>query len=235
MAIGLGLIFGIMLPINFFSPYKSLSITEFWQKWHITLGKFLKDYLYIPLGGNRISKIITLRNLFIVAFLSGIWHGAGFGFIIWGVLHGLAMVLHRVWRFLLESKRNSYFLQTRLYKIFCWFVTFNFLNISWVFFRAENVNGAINLLKGMFGIVWMESSTKISRMKQLADNTADRNEILIYLIVAFILCLGFKNSIQKLETFEPNYKNAILSGVFIYISLIILAITPYVEFIYFNF
>ena len=234
MAIGLGLIFGIMLPINFFSPYKSLSITEFWQKWHITLGKFLKDYLYIPLGGNRISKIITLRNLFVVAFLSGIWHGAGFGFIIWGVLHGLAMVFHRVWRFLLESKRDSYFLQTRLYKIFCWFLTFNFLNISWVFFRAENVNGAINLLKGMFGIVWIELP-EITNISKAIARLGGEIKTPIFLIFAFILCLGFKNSIQRLETFEPNYKNAILSGAFIYISLITLAISPYVEFIYFNF
>ena len=97
MAIGLGLMFGIILPINFNSPYKSLSITEFWRRWHITLGRFLKDYLYIPLGGNRFGKVLTLRNLFIVAFLSGIWHGAGWGFVIWGALHGVAMVIHRIY------------------------------------------------------------------------------------------------------------------------------------------
>ncbi len=96
MAVGLGLMFNIRLPINFNSPYKSLNITDFWRRWHITLGRFLKAYLYIPLGGNQnnaykqskiydmLNKILTLRNLFIVAFISGVWHGAGFGFIIWG-------------------------------------------------------------------------------------------------------------------------------------------------------
>ncbi|MGX2983836.1 MBOAT family O-acyltransferase, partial [Helicobacter sp. 23-1045] len=148
MAMGLALMFGIVLPLNFNSPYKSLNIAEFWRRWHITLGRFLKECLYIPLGGNRgkgnssltrpsrelekfsfdrpqvlsqsnfsaqptnlaqdtriandlknkmATKILTLRNLFIVAFLSGIWHGAGWGFVIWGVLHGVAMVIHRIY------------------------------------------------------------------------------------------------------------------------------------------
>ncbi|MGX2972794.1 MBOAT family O-acyltransferase, partial [Helicobacter sp. T3_23-1059] len=97
MAMGLALMFGIVLPLNFNSPYKSLNIAEFWRRWHITLGRFLKECLYIPLGGNRMGKILNLRNLFIVAFLSGIWHGAGWGFVIWGVLHGVAMVIHRIY------------------------------------------------------------------------------------------------------------------------------------------
>ncbi|WP_334094883.1 MBOAT family O-acyltransferase [Helicobacter typhlonius] len=114
MAIGLGLLFGIMLPINFNSPYKSLNISAFWRRWHMTLGRFLKEYVYIPLGGNKntkyhsskhydfINKLLTLRNLFIVAFLSGIWHGAGWGFVIWGVLHGSAMCVHRIYGLILE-------------------------------------------------------------------------------------------------------------------------------------
>ena len=97
MAIGLGLLFGIMLPINFNSPYKALNIADFWRRWHMTLGRFLKEYVYIPLGGNKINKLFTLRNLFIVAFLSGIWHGAGWGFVIWGGLHGVVMCAHRVY------------------------------------------------------------------------------------------------------------------------------------------
>ncbi|TLD84229.1 MBOAT family O-acyltransferase, partial [Helicobacter sp. MIT 05-5294] len=157
MAIGLGLFFGIVLPINFNSPYKSLNITEFWRKWHITLGRFLKDYLYIPLGGNRLGKILTLRNLFIVAFLSGIWHGAGFGFIIWGALHGVAMCVHRIYTWVckewVESLKG---LPKKIYSLCCWILTFNFINITWIFFRAENLQGALNLLKGMFGIVWVE-------------------------------------------------------------------------------
>lgn len=136
MAIGLGLFFGIMLPLNFNSPYKSLNISEFWRRWHITLGRFLKDYLYIPLGGNRnlkyqdskfygiLNQILTLRNLFIVAFLSGIWHGAGWGFIIWGVLHGSAMCVHRIYGLILErfQLQKKSFLRSKIYKSFVGFL-----------------------------------------------------------------------------------------------------------------
>lgn len=229
MAIGLGLLFGILLPINFNSPYKSLNITEFWRKWHITLGRFLKNYLYIPLGGNRGSKLLTLRNLFLVAFLSGVWHGAGFGFIIWGALHGLAMCLHRTYGYVLEALnlKKATFLQSRLYKVLCWIVTFNFLNIAWVFFRAENLQGAFNLLVGMFGVVWVELPSK--RVTSLIlDN-------ILGLILALILVLCFSNSMQKLDSFKPTLKQAIFTGILLYVALISLAVTPYVEFIYFNF
>ena len=231
MAIGLGLLFGILLPINFNSPYKALNIAEFWRKWHITLGRFLKDYLYIPLGGNRGSKLLTLRNLFIVAFLSGIWHGAGWGFVIWGALHGLAICTHRVYGYALESfnLRANAFLQSRFYKVLCWIVTFNFLNMTWVFFRAENLQGALNLLQGMFGIVWVELPAKIAPM--LLANI----EMLIYIVLAFILVLFFSNSVQKLDSFKPNLKQAVLTGILFYAALVSLAITPYTEFIYFNF
>ena len=237
MAIGLGLFFGILLPINFNSPYKSLNITEFWRKWHITLGKFLKDYLYIPLGGNKGSKILTLRNLFIVAFLSGIWHGAGFGFVIWGALHGIAMCLHRAYGYLLESFnwQKSAFLQSRFYKILCWFLTFNFLNLTWIFFRSENLQGALNLLQGMFGIVWVELPEKARHIPKLLAHLEGRNETLFYLIIGFIVILCAKNSIELLEDFKPSWKNVFFAGILFYISIVTLSITPYVEFIYFNF
>ncbi|MGL4867793.1 MAG: MBOAT family O-acyltransferase, partial [Cetobacterium sp.] len=96
MAMGIALMFNIILPLNFNSPYKSTSIQEFWKRWHMTLGRFLTNYLYIPLGGNRKGELKTLRNLLIVFLASGIWHGAGWNFIIWGALHGLAILIHRV-------------------------------------------------------------------------------------------------------------------------------------------
>lgn len=235
MAIGLGLFFGIVLPINFNSPYKSLNIADFWRRWHITLGRFLKDYLYIPLGGNKRGKILTLRNLFIVAFLSGIWHGAGFGFIIWGALHGVALCVHRIYTWVckewVESLKG---LPKKIYSIFCWILTFNFINITWIFFRAENLQGALNLLKGMFGIVWVEMPDKI-RAPKILEQIAGRNDTLIYLILAFIVVLCFNNSIQKLETFKPTYYNAFIAEILLLVSLITLMTTPYTEFIYFNF
>ncbi|MCV3348828.1 MBOAT family protein [Campylobacter sp. RKI_CA19_01128] len=232
MAIGIALFFSIKLPINFNSPYKALSISDFWRRWHITLGKFLKDYLYIPLGGNRVSKIINLRNLFIVAFVSGVWHGAGWGFVIWGVLHGLAMVLHRIYSFITT---NAKFKESIIYKIFAWFVTFNFINLAWIFFRSENLQGAINLLKAMFGITWMELPIKWHRMKESLAQISGSNETLIYIIVCMILCIGFKNSIEKLENFKASYINSLLVMLFLYIALITLGVVPYTEFIYFNF
>lgn len=232
MAIGIALFFSIKLPINFNSPYKALNISDFWRRWHITLGKFLKDYLYIPLGGNRVSKIINLRNLFIVAFVSGVWHGAGWGFVIWGVLHGLAMVLHRIYAFITP---NVKFKESIIYKIFAWFVTFNFINLAWIFFRSENLQGAINLLKAMLGITWMELPIKWHRMKESLAQISGSNETLIYIIVCMILCIGFKNSIEKLEKFKASYINSLLVMLFLYIALITLGVVPYTEFIYFNF
>lgn len=232
MAIGLGLMFGIMLPINFNSPYKSLNITDFWRRWHITLGRFLKDYLYIPLGGNRFGKLLTLRNLFIVAFLSGVWHGAGWGFVIWGALHGVAMVIHRIYQYFDISLRYA---NSKIYKIFCWFITFNFINISWIFFRSQNIDCALNLLKGMFGIVWVELPDKARHIPKLLLNIDGRNETLFFIIIAFIITLSCKNSIEFLNRFNPNLKNAIFAGLLLYIALITLSITPYTEFIYFNF
>ncbi|TLE00660.1 MBOAT family protein [Helicobacter muridarum] len=281
MAIGLGLLFNIMLPINFYSPYKSLNITEFWRKWHITLGRFLKSYIYIPLGGNRNdkhnrdtnkdyidkrrinkyiytklkiehihNKIFTLRNLFIVACISGVWHGAGIGFIIWGILHGIAMVIHRIYSWWIDSIRDSKdndaknnkirgilisFLDSKIYKILCWIVTFNFINITWVFFRAENLQGALNLLKGMFGIVWVEIPHKARLVPHFLENIYGRNDTLIYIVLAFIMCLGLKNSVEITGKFRVNAMWAIFTMVILYTSVIILIINPYSEFIYFSF
>ena len=181
--------------------------------------------------GNRFGKILTLRNLFIVAFLSGIWHGAGWGFVIWGALHGVAMVIHRIYLYFDISLRYA---NSKIYKIFCWFITFNFLNITWIFFRSQNLDGALNLLKGMFGVVWIELPQKL-RFPLILEQIGGRNDTIIYLIIALIITLIRKNSIEMLNSFKPNLKNAIFAGLLLYIALITLSITPYVEFIYFNF
>ncbi|VEH95015.1 MBOAT family O-acyltransferase [Campylobacter insulaenigrae] len=232
MAIGLGLFFGIKLPVNFNSPYKALNISDFWKKWHITLGKFFKVYMYIPLGGNKISKILNLRNLFIVAFISGFWHGASWGFIIWGILHGLAMVIHRIYTFAIP---NAHFKENIIYKIFAWFTTFNFINVSWIFFRSENLQGAINLLKSMFGIVWVDLPIKWYRTKETLLDINGNNETFFYIIIAFIICLYFKNSIYYMEIIKPNYKFIFLTAFSLYVELITLYSASYIEFIYFNF
>nr|WP_233704071.1 MBOAT family O-acyltransferase [Helicobacter mesocricetorum] len=230
MAIGLALLFGIKLPINFNSPYKSLNISDFWRRWHITLGRFFKNYLYIPLGGNKRGVALTIGNLFIVAFLSGLWHGAGFGFIIWGILHGIALSLHKLYN-LYCPLSNS---QNLFYKIACWLVTFNFVNISWIFFRAQNLQAASNLLQGMFGLLWIDLPQKL-RIPKILENIEGRNDTLIFLVLGFVLIFCFQNSTKALESFTPNTKNALLTGALLYTALLSLALTPYSEFIYFNF
>lgn len=167
-----------------------------------------------------------------MAFLSGIWHGAGFGFIIWGSLHGVAMVIHRVYSGFVEQWR---FRESRIYKIFCWFLTFNFVNLSWIFFRSENLSGAINLLKGMFGVVWVELPEKATRIPRLLEGIGGRNDTVFFVVISFIIVLFCSNSIQKLETFRLDFKNMIIAALCLYIALFTMAVTPYVEFIYFNF
>ncbi|WP_333909661.1 MBOAT family O-acyltransferase [Vibrio sp. SCSIO 43137] len=142
MAIGLGLLFNIKLPTNFNNPYRACNIQDFWRRWHITLSNWLKSYIYIPLGGNRKGLIMTLVNVFITAFVSGVWHGANWTFILWGALHGIAMITHRVW-----SLTNI-----KLPILVSWFLTFIFIVITWVIFRSENVTDATNIVCSMFGI-----------------------------------------------------------------------------------
>ncbi len=141
MAIGLGFMFNIKLPLNFNSPYKALNIQDFWRRWHITLSLFLRDYLYIPTGGSRGSHIKTYSNLMLTFIVGGLWHGAGWTFIFWGFLHGLALVLHRIW--------HSWGL--RMSPLLARSMTFLFVCFAWVFFRATSWKEAIKVLKGAWG------------------------------------------------------------------------------------
>jgi len=155
MAIGLALLFGLRLPINFNSPYKSRSIIEFWRCWHITLSTWLRDYLYIPLGGNRGGEWARLRNVFITFLLGGIWHGAGWTFVIWGALHGTYNVTNHLLRnkFAPAPAREGWL--RSFIKQACVLLL---VMIAWVFFRAKTVGGAIGILQSMAFIVPAEAS-----------------------------------------------------------------------------
>jgi alginate O-acetyltransferase complex protein AlgI len=142
MAIGASLLFNIWLPINFNSPYKALDIQSFWRRWHITLSSFLRDYLYIPLGGNRCGATRAYFNLFITFILGGLWHGATWMFVIWGALHGCGLLVHRLWRTT----------HLQLPRAVAWVMTFIFVNVTWVFFRAKSLDDAIRILMGMVDI-----------------------------------------------------------------------------------
>lgn len=150
MAIGLSLMFNVRLPINFNSPYKSLSIIEFWRCWHITLSRFLRDYLYIPLGGSRDGKIRRYVNLLITMLLGGLWHGAGWTFVIWGGLHGVYLVINHAWRGLKE--RMGWRDGGSGARFGAGLLTFLAVVVGWVFFRADNFTVAMDMLNGMVGM-----------------------------------------------------------------------------------
>ncbi|MDF1874423.1 MBOAT family protein [Sulfurimonas sp. SAG-AH-194-I05] len=221
MAIGIALLFNIKLPINFNSPYKALSIQEFWRRWHITLSRFLRDYVYIPLGGNRVSHFRIYTNLMITFVLGGIWHGAGFTFIIWGFLHGFALVIHKIWQ-------NA---GLKLNKYFAWFVTFNFINITWVFFKAENIEQALTLLHSMF--IYKDFDIHIYQVKYILANTLANDKLIVVFVVSFFLSFLFKNSIELMNNFQATKKSA---GIIIVMGVIaLLEMHQVSEFLYFNF
>lgn len=143
MAIGLGLMLGFVFPKNFNSPYLAISITDFWRRWHISLSSWLRDYLYIPLGGNRKGEMRTYGNLMTVMLLGGLWHGASWNFVVWGGLHGLFLMLERV-----AGKSSFYRAFPRVLQVGC---TFLLLLLTWVFFRGETLSHSVQYLLSMFG------------------------------------------------------------------------------------
>ncbi len=151
MAIGIGRMFGIKLPLNFHSPYKAVNIIDFWRRWHITLSRFLRDYLYIPLGGNRKGRARRYNNLFITMLLGGLWHGAGWTFVVWGALHGVYLMInhliHAVRRALGQDIKRS----TRFGRFISRGVTFIAVVVGWVFFRAESYETAKRIFSAMVG------------------------------------------------------------------------------------
>lgn len=234
MALGSSLMFNIKLPINFNSPYRSFSIQEFWRRWHMTLGRFVRDYIYIPLGGNRVPEIRIIINLIITFFIIGLWHGAGWTFVCWGLMHGIAIVVQRIW-----GKLNITFP-----KFFAWFLTFNFVNFAWIFFRAKNFKDAIKVVKGMIGANGLGETAQFSgalgplkkfqiALKHLLANIDGNVLTLIFILLCLVLSIYFRNSNDVEERFAPTLKNAFILGI---ISLYaMLNLQKASQFIYFNF
>ena len=148
MALGLGQMIGISLPVNFNSPYKSTSIIEFWRRWHMTLSHFLRDYVYIPLGGNQRGTPRRLINIIVTMGLGGLWHGAGWGFVLWGLLHGTYLVINHFWRLALRPAETP----TRFGRIAGTSATFFAVLLGWVLFRAVDLEGAIFVYRAMLGM-----------------------------------------------------------------------------------
>jgi alginate O-acetyltransferase complex protein AlgI len=157
MAIGLARMFGIRLPFNFNSPYKATSIVDFWRRWHITLSRFLREYLYFSLGGNRRGFVRRYVNLLVTMVLGGLWHGAGWSFLIWGALHGVYLIINHGWVKILKSFGLGGIRQFKLYVLAAWSITFAAVVVGWVFFRADDVGTALAMLNAMIR-PWAEIS-----------------------------------------------------------------------------
>jgi len=225
MAIGLGRIFGFQFPINFNYPYISKNITEFWRRWHITLGSWFRDYVYIPLGGSRKGTWVYLRNLFVVWFLTGIWHGASWNFIVWGIYFGVIIAVEK---FVLGNLLKKTWLPFQhIYAILL-------IMIGWVFFRADNLKYSFEYLKVMFGV---NSNNIIDRLSLYY-----LHDYGIYFVVGLLLCIPvaniIKEKIQRMFTKYPIYEVVVVpSAVFLLflLSTIFLANSTYNPFIYFRF
>ncbi|WP_029904131.1 MBOAT family protein [Prevotella sp. 10(H)] len=227
MAIGLAKMMNINLPVNFYSPYRSKSITEFWKRWHITLGRSLFVLIYIPLGGNRKGLTRTCINLFAVFFVSGLWHGAAWTFVIWGSLHGVVRVFEKLADKQLEKIPD-------LIRIF---FTFLFVSSALVLFRSQTVADALVMLKTMY----LPDTISFDRISHLAFNTSLSYPDIIQTIfvvgvlavVAYLVFLFPKNSIDLYNDFKPKPKVAAISAVLFAISVI--HFSKVGAFIYFNF
>ena len=146
MAIGISLMFGIFLPLNFNSPYKATSIIDFWRRWHMTLSQFLRDYLYIPLGGNRHGSVLRYLNLMITMVLGGLWHGAAWTFVVWGALHGAYLCINHAWNRFGPAIAPRF---ARPVNVAAFALTFLSVVVAWVFFRADSLPAALNVLSKM--------------------------------------------------------------------------------------
>jgi len=234
MAVGLALLFNIRLPLNFNSPYKATNIQDFWRRWHVTLSRFLRDYVYIPLGGSRVSSYRIYFNLMTTFILGGIWHGAGWTFIFWGALHGGALVVHRLWCEL----------GIRLWAWLAWLITINFINIAWIFFRAREWGDAVKVLNAMFSLddICLPSSLfflfkfmpeyGVKFGDWLSAIDGDKITVLMILL-GFSLVLLFSNSMQQLNNLKINYKSSIYSVIMFIVSFFM--INDNSIFLYFNF
>ena len=238
MSMGICYMLNFDLPLNFNSPYRSLSIGEFWDRWHITLTKFFTKYLYIPLGGSRKGVVRTYLNILIVFIVSGIWHGAAFTFVIWGLLHGIASCIGR--------GLKKY--EEKVPRIIRWAFTFLFVNIAWVFFRAVTLSDALNILKELFSF-----SFKPVDIELIAAATPAEYEIfqwifgniglntyytglpvtIIFLIFAIFASIKMKNTSERVSEFDASSKTIVITILLLVWSIV--SLSEVSSFIYVNF
>lgn len=234
MAIGIGSMMNIDLPQNFNSPYKALSIPEFWSRWHMTLTRFLRTYIYFPLGGSRRGIARTYINIMIVFLASGIWHGANWTFIVWGILHGVLNCLTQFFKRPYE----------KLNAVSQWMTTFFLVNVLWVVFRADSLGQAGEFIMHMLFSPNLSISSSLADCFMLIEFTPliqmipesamyylSNYGVWIFLTLALFSVLNLKNS--KEISFKPTVVRSALTVVYMFWSII--SLSGVSEFLYFNF
>lgn len=241
MASGICKMLNFELPVNFDSPYRSLSIDEFWKKWHMSLTRFFRQYVYFPLGGNRKGKVRTYLNIFLIFLLSGLWHGANYTFILWGVIHGVGMCLSKA--FGKYTKK----LPAAIRFIF----TFIYINLTWVFFRARTVTEAISVIKTLFSLSFntLDKNTNfvVSVMPAefelfqwlLSLNHPELTKLsglivtILIVLTASLISVLAKNPQERIKAFRPNRR--LLAGTVILLVWSVISLSNISTFIYTNF
>ena len=219
MAIGLGLMLGFVFARNFDNPYHSQSITEFWRRWHISLSTWLREYLYIPLGGNRLGKVRTYINLALTMLLGGLWHGASWNFVIWGGIHGGALAFERS-----LGKKSPYQIFPKIFRII---ITFMIVLIGWVFFRAATLHSAGQYLSSMFGMQQLQSGAG------LIGGILFKPYFLLWFAIAGIATWWLPDTWEYTQ--KLNWGKALICVALFALALVILRTQEYNPFIYFIF
>ncbi len=235
MAIGLGLMFNLRLPVNFNSPYQATSIIDFWRRWHMTLGGWVRDYLYIPLGGNRHGELAKMRNLMVSMMIIGLWHGAGWTFVFWGTMHGVALMINHQWRRL----------KIQFPKLVNIGLTFLTVLVLWVFFRAENFTQGWNVVVAMTDIynTGIPADGAYQKYLGVLGNygmgfsqwwlPGQPHKVMLTLAGLAVALLWAPNPIKLMERFRPN--NLWAAIVIVLLVYSILHLNNYSEFLYFQF
>lgn len=230
MAIGISLMFGIFLPINFNSPYKAFSIVEFWRRWHMTLSQFLRDYLYIPLGGNRHGRVLRYVNLMVTMLLGGLWHGAAWTFVVWGALHGAYLCVNHAFNALVPAIPSAL---ARPVRIVGAVLTFLAVVVAWVFFRADSVAWALRVLGAMAD----PSNIVLGREEIAALVLVSIYAVLVWLAPNTQAIMGYDHGNRRVgESLRAGRMPSLfLYGASLVLAFGILGIQSHSEFIYFRF
>ncbi len=214
MAIGLALLFGFRLPVNFDAPYKASSIADFWRRWHMTLSRFLRDYLYIPLGGSRYGMTTQVAALLATMALGGLWHGAGWTFIVWGALHGIALSVRVLWRAAAAPAVPA---------VAGWALTFLFVSVTWVFFRAADLGSALRMISAMVGAGGADAAGAVPAATW------------VMIAVGAAVVLAFPTSQRIVQTMPHGRWTGAAIGLALAAGLLKINNGPSHEFIYFQF